>query len=161
MLLNKLKNQDIDIVLLIRPGITEHFDMKALPAEQSILIVPDSWAPSLPEQPTMKEIEHLPFIMLGAMENYSFHTNLLEAFKKYHIEPNIVIECKDIPILVALVNRGQGISIIPRMNYKSLFAEHLKIYDFPQFESSVEPIVMKLKDVPITKAAEKFWNLIH
>ena len=55
--------------------------MKALPAEQSILIVPDSWAPSLPEQPTMKEIEHLPFIMLGAMENYSFHTNLLEAFK--------------------------------------------------------------------------------
>lgn len=160
-LLNKLKQQEIDLALLIRPGNTEQFDTKSLDPEQSILIVPDSWAPSLPAEPALKDIGHLPFIMLGEMEDYSFHSSLLRTFKAHHIEPDIVIECKDIPILVALVNRGLGISIIPRMNYKSLFVEHLRIYEFTQFEASVEPVVMKLRDVPVSKAAEKFWNIVQ
>lgn len=95
------------------------------------------------------------------MEDYSFHSSLLRIFKVHYIEPDIVIECKDIPTLVALVNRGLGISIIPRMNYKSLFGEHLRIYEFTQFEASVEPVVMKLRDVPVSKAAEKFWNIVQ
>ena len=160
-LLNKIKQQEIDLALLIRPGNTEQFDTKSLSPERSILIVPDTWASSLPAKPTMEDIAPLPFIMLGAMEDYSFTNDLLRTFEHHNINPNIVIECKDIPILVAMVSRGLGVSIIPRMNYKSLFVEKLKIYDFPQFDSSVEPVVMKLKDVPISKAAEKFWEIMQ
>ena len=94
------------------------------------------------------------------MEGYSFHGELLKAFEDHEVKPNIIIECKDIPMLVALVNRGLGISIIPRMDYKSLFVEHLKIYEFRQFDFSVEPVMMKLKDVPISKAATKFWQMV-
>lgn len=94
------------------------------------------------------------------MEGYSFHGDLLRGLEDYEVKPNIIIECKDIPMLVALVNRGLGISIIPRINYKSLFVEHLKIYKFMQFDFSVNPVMMKLKDVPISKAATKFWQMV-
>ena len=85
-----------------------------------------SWTTSLSAQPTLKEIAHFPFIMLGAMEGHSFYGNILKAFDEYKVKPNIIVECKDIPMVVALVNRGLGISIIPRMDYQSLFFEHFK-----------------------------------
>jgi LysR family transcriptional regulator, salicylic acid-responsive activator of bsdBCD len=159
-LLKKLNQKEIDIALLLRPSNTEQYETKTLKKEPTILIVPNRWTTPLSAQPTLKEIAHLPFIMLGAMEGYSFHGNILKAFEEHEVKPNIIIECKDIPMLVALVNRGLGISIIPRMNYKSLFYEHLKIYEFMQFDSSVEPVMMKLKDVPISKAATQFWQMV-
>ncbi|ULT59538.1 LysR family transcriptional regulator [Neobacillus drentensis] len=159
-LLKKLKQKEIDIALLIRPSNTEQFETKTLKKEPNILIVPKRWTTSLSAQPTLKEIAHLPFIMLGAMEGFSFHGDLLKAFEDHGVKPNIIIECKDIPMLVALVNRGLGISIIPNMHHKSLFVEHLKIYEFRQFDSSVEPVMMKLKDVSISKAATQFWEMV-
>ncbi|WP_087972023.1 LysR family transcriptional regulator [Oceanobacillus rekensis] len=159
-LLKKLNQKEIDIALLLRPSNTEQYETKTLKEEPTILIVPSSWSTTLTKQPTLKEIAHLPFIMLGAMEGYSFNRNLLKAFEEHEAKPNIMIECKDIPMLVALVNRGLGISIIPRMNYKSLFYEHLKIYEFRQFDSSIVPVMMKLKDAPISKAATQFWQMV-
>ncbi|GAB3056531.1 LysR family transcriptional regulator [Virgibacillus ainsalahensis] len=159
-LLKKLKQKEIDIALLLQPSNIEQYETKTLKREPAILVVPNSWTTSLSAQPRLKEIAHLPFIMLGAMEGYSFYGNILKAFEKHEIKPNIIIECKDIPMLIALVNRGLGISIIPRMNYKSLFFEHLKIYEFRQFDFSVEPVMMKLKDVPVSKAAAQFWQMV-
>ncbi|WP_391208863.1 hypothetical protein [Psychrobacillus sp. L4] len=72
-----------------------------------------------------------------------------------------MVECKDIPMVVALVNRGLGITIIPRMYYKSLFFKHFKIYELQQFDFSVEPVMMKLKDEPISKAAAQFWVMMN
>ncbi|MCM3112845.1 LysR family transcriptional regulator [Lederbergia lenta] len=159
-LLKKLEQKEIDIALLLRPSKTEQYEMKNLKKEPTILIVPNSWTTSLSAQPTLKEISHLPFIMLGAMEGHSFYGNILKAFEEYGVKPNIIAECKDIPMVVAFVNRGLGISIIPRMHYKSLFFDHLKIYEFGQFDFSVEPVIMKLKDEPISKAAMQFWEVV-
>ncbi|MEC5424713.1 LysR family transcriptional regulator [Virgibacillus sp. C22-A2] len=159
-LIKKLKQKEIDIALLLRPSNTEQYEMKPLKKEPTILIVPTSWTTLLSAQPTLEEIAHLPFIMLGAMEGYSLYGNILKAFEEHEVKLNIIVECKDIPMVVALVNRGLGISIIPRMNYKSLFYEQLKIFEFRQFDFSVEPVIMKLKDVPITKAASQFWETV-
>ncbi|MEH7238068.1 LysR family transcriptional regulator [Bacillus sp. JJ1562] len=159
-LLKKVRQKEIDIALLIRPSNTEEFETKILKKEPAILIVPRSLATSLSPQPTIKEIAHLPFIMLGAMEGHSFHENILKAFDEQEVKPNIIVECKDIPMVVGLVNRELGISIIPRMHYKSLFFDQLKIYEFGQFDFSIEPVMMKLKDAPISKAAAQFWNMV-
>ncbi|WP_391121575.1 LysR family transcriptional regulator [Psychrobacillus sp. L3] len=160
-LLKKLKEKEIDIALLIRPSNTEQYENKALKKQPAILIVPNKWTSSLSTQPTFKEIADFPFIMLGAMEGHSFYENILNAFDEYEVKPNIMVECKDIPMVVALVNRGIGITIIPRMHYKSLFLEHLKIYELQQFDFSVEPVMMKLKDEPISKAAAQFWEMVN
>lgn len=159
-LLKKLENKEIDIALLLKPNKTEQYEMKNLKKEHAVLIVPDQWAASLSAQPTLKEISELPFIMLGAMEGHSFHGSLLKAFEAYEVKPNTVVECKDIPMVVSLVNRGLGVSIMPRMHYKSSLYEHLTIYELEQFDFSVEPVMMKMKDAPISKAASQFWEIV-
>lgn len=159
-LLKKVNQKEIDIALLIRPSNTKAYEVKTLKKEPAILITPIHWTTSLSKRPTLKEIAQFPFIMLGPMEGHNFHENILKAFDEHKVKPNIIVECKDIPMVVALVNRGLGVSIIPRMHYKSLFFEQLKIYEFEQFDFSIEPVMMKLKDEPISKAAAQFWNMV-
>ena len=160
-IIKKLKQKEIDLALNLRPSNTEQYEYKTLRNQPAILIVPKSWASSLSTQPTLNEISQFPFVMLGAMEGYSFHDNILKAFDEYKLKLNIVVECKDIQMVVALVNREVGISIIPRLHYKSLLFEHYKVYEMQQFNFSVEPVLMKLKDEPISKAAVQFWNLVN
>lgn len=159
-LLKKLTQKEIDIALLIRPNDTEQYVKKSLKKQPAILIVPNSWTASLSAQPTLNEIAHLPFIMLGAMEGHSFHENIKKAFDDFGLIPNIIVECRDLPMVVALVNRGLGISIIPRMHYESFFSEHFKIYELQRFDFSVEPVLMKLKEEPISKASAQFWEMV-
>lgn len=158
-LLKMLKQKDIDIALLLRPRNTDQYEMKTLKKEPAVLIVPSSWTTSISTEPGLEEIAPLPFIMLGPMEGHSFNWRILEAFEERGVKPNIIAECKNIPMVVALVNRGIGVSIIPRMHYKSLLFEHLKIYELRQFDFSVEPVMMALKDSPISKAAGQFWDM--
>jgi|SRR5690625_35950 len=159
-LLKKLKQKEIDLAFLLKPTQAELYDMKRLKKEHAVLIVPRRWAKFLSAHPTLKEIAPYPFIMLGAMEGYFFHDNILKAFEKNDVKPNIVIECKDVPMVVSLVNREIGISIIPRMHYKSLLFESIQLYTLKQFDLSVEPVIMKLKDRSLSKAAKQFWELV-
>lgn len=160
-LVDKLKEKEIDIAIVMRPSFTDDYDVKVLDSEPNILITPESWANDLPNEPELKDLVHLPFIMLGAMKDYTFRNDLLKSFARRGIKPNIVMECKDLPILVSLVSHELGISIIPGMNNKSLDTEHLKIYKLPQLNVTVEPVFLKLKNIPLSTAANNFWSLVN
>ena len=88
------------------------------------------------------------------MKIYSTH------LMNINLKPNIIIECKDITMVVALVSRGLGLSIIPRMNYASPFLEHITLFELKQFNFSTEPVFLRLKDEPISKAATQFWESV-
>lgn len=158
-LLKKLKRKELDIALLIKPSNTEGFKVKSLKTESPVLVVPIQWAKELSEAPTIKEIASFPFIMLGAMEGHSLYGKIIAAFEEQEAKPNVVVEAKNISLVVELVNRGLGISIIPKMHYKSSSYEQLQIYDFQQFDFRFEPVMMTLKDAPISKATTQFWNM--
>lgn len=160
-LLKQLKQREIDLALLLMPGDTEGFETKHLKSEPAILVTPKCWADKLSENPTFHEIARLPFIMLGPMEGYSFHGKIMNTFDVLGLEPEIIAECKDIPLIVSLVNRGIGISIIPKMHYSSPSFENLNIFELPQIEFQVKPVLMKMKAAPTSKAAERFWGMVE
>lgn len=160
-LLKKLNQKELDLAFIIRPSNTEQFEYKTLKNQPAVLIVPNDLTNSLSSKPTLEEIAQFPFIMLGAMEGHSFYENILKSFDEYNLKPNIIVECKDIQMVIALVNRGIGISNIPKMDYRSLYFEHFKIYELQQFNICVEPVLMKLKDVQTPIAATRFWDLLH
>lgn len=161
-ILRKLEQREMDLALLLRLRKTEQYKMKVLKRQPTAVIIPASWATSFSsEQVTFEQIAPYPFIMLGAMEGHSFTEDLLHAFGEQHLKPKIVIECMDISMVVALVSRGLGYSIIPRMNYASLFFENTTLYELKQFEYNVEPVFLRLKDERISKAATQFWEIVH
>ena len=161
-LLKRLEQKEIDIALLLRLGNSEKYKMKILKKQPTAVIIPTSWATSFTSKHvTFEQIAHFPLIMLGAMEGHSFYDDLLQAFHKQQLKPNIIIECKDITMIAALVSKGIGISIIPRMNYSSFWIEQTMLFELKEFDFRVEPVFLRLTDEPISKAVTQFWENIE
>ncbi|EJQ39498.1 hypothetical protein IEC_01086 [Bacillus toyonensis] len=160
-LLKKLEQREIDVALLLRLGNSEQYEMKILKKQPTAVIIPSSWATSFSSQHvTIEQIAQFPFIMLGAMEGLSFNEDLFKVFDEHQVKPNIIIECKDIRMVVALVSRGLGLSVIPRMDYTSSFLEHTTLFELKQFDFHIEPVIVKLKDQRISKVASQFWEMV-
>ncbi|EJR60880.1 hypothetical protein IIO_03214 [Bacillus cereus VD115] len=160
-LLKKLEQREIDVALLLRLGNSEQYEMKILKKQPTAVIIPSSWATSFSSQHvTIEQIAQFPFIMLGAMEGLSFNEDLFKVFDEHQVKPNIIIECKDIRMVVALVSRGLGLSVIPRMDYTSSFLEHTMLFELKQFDFHLEPVIVKLKDQRISKVASQFWEMV-
>ena len=160
-LLKRLEQREIDLALLLRLNNSANFEMKILKKQPYVIIIPSSWATSFSQpQLTFKQIAGLPFIMLGAMEGHSFHGDIHRAFEEHKIEPNIIIECKDISMVVSLVSKGLGVAIIPSMDYASTSLENLTLFEWKEYNLNVEPVILKLKDAPISKVATQFWDII-
>ena len=160
-LLKKLEKREIDVALLLRLGNSEQYEMKILKKQPTAVIIPSSWATSFSSQHvTIEQIAQFPFVMLGAMEGLSFNEDLFKVFDEHQVKPNIIIECKDIRMVVALVSRGLGLSVIPRMDYTSSFLEHTTLFELKQFDFHLEPVIVKLKDQRISKVASQFWEMV-
>ncbi|PES67044.1 LysR family transcriptional regulator [Bacillus cereus] len=160
-LLKRLEQREIDVALLLRLGNSEQYEMKILKKQPTAVIIPSSWATSFSSQHvTIEQIAQFPFIMLGAMEGLSFNEDLFKVFDEHQVKPNIIIECKDIRMVVALVSRGLGLSVIPRMDYTSSFLEHTTLFELKQFDFQLEPVIVKLKDQRISKVASQFWEVV-
>ncbi len=160
-LLKRLEQREIDVALLLRLGNSERYEMKILKKQPTAVIIPSSWATSFSSQHvTIEQIAQFPFIMLGAMEGLSFNEDLFKVFDEHQVKPNIIIECKDIRMVVALVSRGLGLSVIPRMDYTSSFLEHTTLFELKQFDFQLEPVIVKLKDQRISKVASQFWEMV-
>ncbi|MBW3493506.1 LysR family transcriptional regulator [Bacillus sp. FDAARGOS_1420] len=159
-LLKRLEQREIDVALLLRLGNSEQYEMKILKKQPTAVIIPSSWAASFSSQHvTIEQIAQFPFSMLGAMEGLSFNEDLFKVFDEHQVKPNIIIECKDIRMVVALVSRGLGLSVIPRMDYTSSFLEHTTLFELKQFDFQLEPVIVKLKDQRISKVASQFWEM--
>ena len=160
-LLKRLEQREIDLAFLLRLSNSEQYEIKILKKQPYVVIVPTNWSTSFSHSHiTFNQIAKLPFIMLGAIEGHSFHGEIHRAFEEHHVEPNIIIECKDIAMVASLVSKGLGVSIIPNMDYASTFLENLTLFELKQFNHSVEPIILKLKNAPTSKVAAQFWDIV-
>lgn len=158
-ILRKLKETEIDLAVVLKPNHIEQFEMKALKEQHSILIVPKTWEKEFQPGRSLNQLGKYPYIMLGAMEGHSYNEKIQSYFRDHHITPNIIIESKNISMVVALVNKGMGVSIIPQMEYGSPMMENISIFPLAELNLCVEPVIFRLKDHHTTKAASQFWEL--
>ncbi|GKV65322.1 MULTISPECIES: LysR family transcriptional regulator [unclassified Sporosarcina] len=159
-LLRKLNRKEIEIALLLRLDHSEDYFVKALEKQEYVVVSPREWGNVFSsDQVTFKEIGNHPFIMLGAMEGHSYYENILRAFDAEDVTPEIVLESKDLTTVIAMVSKGLGLSIIPRVAY-AVPMEQVKIYELKQFDFRVEPVLIKTKEERVSKAASQFWELV-
>ena len=47
------------------------------------------------------------------------------------------------------------------MDYTPPLLEHITLLELKQFDVSVEPVIVKLKDEQISKATSQFWEMVN
>lgn len=159
-LLKKLDRKEIEVALLLRLDYSENYVVKALEQQEYVVVSPRSWGNVFSsERVTFKEVASYPFIMLGAMEGHSYYENIIKAFEQESVIPDIVLESKDLTTVIAMVSKGIGLSIIPRVAY-AVPMEQLVIHELKQFDFRVEPVLIKKEHERVSKAASQFWELV-
>lgn len=158
-LLKKLERKEIEVALLLRLDHSERYVVKELEEQKYVVVSPRSWGNIFSsDELTFSNLADHPFIMLGAMEGHSYYENILKGFHEVDIEPNIILESKDLTTVIAMVGSGLGLAIIPRVAY-AVPMEEVVIYELKNFDFHVQPVMIKNKDERISKAASQFWEL--
>lgn len=162
-LLDKLKRKELDLTLLLRPGELDQFYVKSVGKESFVLAIATDCLRSNDADPfpKMEFLSSLPLIMLGPTMGYSFYERILELFKEQNFEPDVIIECKDVNMVLNLVAKGLGISIIPSVEHRasSVFT-NVSFLEFNQLDYFIEPVFLRLKDESPSKALLQFWEVI-
>ncbi|WP_432352501.1 LysR family transcriptional regulator [Sporosarcina sp. A2] len=160
-LLKKLDRKEIEVALLLRLDQSERYFVKTLGKREYVIVSPRSWGNVFSStKVSFKEVADHPFIMLGAMGGHSFYENILRAFDEENVTPNVVLESKDLTTVIAMVSKGLGLSIIPRVAY-AVPMEQLLVHELKKFDFYVEPVMIKTKDERVSKAASQFWELVE
>ncbi|WP_085992907.1 LysR family transcriptional regulator [Oceanobacillus senegalensis] len=96
-------------------------DLETIPLQQDemLAVIPSEHPLAQKESVTLKELSNEPFILLDEGEL----SEPLEFFKENHVYPNIQYKIHDDYTIMAMVENGLGISILPelvlnRMNYQ-------------------------------------------
>lgn len=97
-------------------------------------------------------------LILPSTEGLGVHYQILEAFSKAQLHPNIVAECSDISLLLDLVACGFGDAIVPETvikQYKNYNIQSTRIVDT---ELSASTSLIWLKHHHLSKTAQNFIN---
>ena len=82
--------------------------------EELYLAIPKQDADLWPEEPTLANLDAKPFLMYSPYEARYFHNLLSSCFQQEEILPQIVEYVAQIHTMLALVQSGIGVALIPK-----------------------------------------------
>ncbi len=107
----KVKSGELDIGF---GGCLEKDDLEYYPLinQEMVIITPIGHALADQEEISLEELSTYPII--GYDKDSWMGSHLKSLYKKYAVEPNIVVECPDEYSIVALVKENFGVALMPR-----------------------------------------------
>ncbi|EZH65265.1 LysR family transcriptional regulator [Bacillaceae bacterium JMAK1] len=159
-LLLRLEQKEIDVAFLLRPIDHTRYDHILLKLQSCRAVIPAAWSDQFPDhEVTFKQLANPPFVMLAPLEGLSLTENIASAFHHHQVQPNVIIECKDIQMVIQLVNKEVGVSIIP-IDYLTTPHDLITLKPIKGFDEVMEPAIIKLKDANRSVAAQQFWQMM-
>lgn len=147
----------IEIALMLLPMELASYNFTRLLPEPFVIAVPKKWEGQITDEVVgLEQIVDYPFLMLAPMEGYTVYENIIQQFHKQNLSPNIIMACKDISTLLALVASGVGLSILPKSEIHEAFYHDIVTMEIKDFSLYVEPSMIWLKNHHLSKAADHF-----
>lgn len=154
-----LKQNAVDLIIsnLPNPKISSDMLVKEIFEFEDIFICSNNFKNLKNKEVTLKDLKNYPLLMLEAKTSTrKFFDDLL---KKYNIELKPEVELGSVDLLIEMTRIGLGIAHVPQyslnLSQKELFKIKLK-EKLPQRKLAV----VRNKEYPLSKAAERFLNVL-
>lgn len=108
-----LLNYQLDIALRRDPAENPALQSVMLYSEHFALIVPESHSLTQESFHSLAQVKDEKFILSGLQNKTYYVSSLLELFRAYNFEPNVHIESDFGGMVLSLVAKGLGVSIMP------------------------------------------------
>lgn len=154
---NQLEKRTIDIALMLMPQNVTLYEHKILHEQGCVAVVPKSWGWT--KAVYLRQFHMQPFIALGAMKDFYLTNELHHHFEAQKIEPQTILECKDITVAIQMVEKGLGATIVPNRHFSpSELVDYIPLVDF---DYTTYPVLLRLKDTSFNKITEHFWRFVE
>lgn len=120
--LKLLLDFNIDIALSRDEFVHQEVKAKKLYEEPLCLVVPDSHFLNEENFIGLNQLENQKFIISRLHDNTFFSSVLRKTFARYEIEPQVIIESDFGAMILSLVSKNMGVSILPKSFEKATIA---------------------------------------
>ncbi|RYY85222.1 MAG: LysR family transcriptional regulator [Chitinophagaceae bacterium] len=126
-----LLNYQLDLALRRDPAENRSLESVMLYSEHFALIVPEQHPLTTENFHSLDQVRHEKFILSGLHQQTYYVNSLRELFRTYGFEPNVHIESDFGGMILSLVTRGLGVSLMPS-SYASSAAPGVRFINLPQ-----------------------------
>ncbi|GIO22731.1 LysR family transcriptional regulator [Oceanobacillus sp. J11TS1] len=162
LLAEDLKNREIDLAIIRLPLEMDAFSSYFLPDENYVAVLPAKWAtPYNTATITMEKLAELPLLLLRRISGIGQYELILNKFKKHTLNPNIVTVCPDVDMILELVSKEVGASIVPESTLKKVNLSGITSLAIKDGTLISRSSIIWLKDRYLSKSAKHFIELFH
>lgn len=161
-LTKQLMEREIEAALVRLPIDMNGFSFQHLPPEEYVAIVPNRWL--MDEEQTEITIEglaNLPLVLLHRIRGIGQFEIVLEKFKAKKLKPNVICESPDVDMLLGLVNKGIGATIIPKASMLKNYLTNARILRLKDVNLVSESAIIWLENRYLSKSAKRFIELFQ
>ncbi|WP_026691279.1 LysR family transcriptional regulator [Alteribacter aurantiacus] len=152
-----VKSRVVELGIVRLPLEMREFDHIRLQDEEYVGVFHQN---ALPNQHgravSMTAFKHVPLLLLHRVSGAGQYEMILEECKKHGFEPTVLCECPDVSMLLALVAKGVGATIVPRSTLLSFQSPDLVAFPIKNAEVRAKSALIWLKHRHLSKQARRF-----
>ncbi|GAA0386711.1 LysR family transcriptional regulator [Paenibacillus motobuensis] len=150
----------VELAIIRLPLELEHFSVLHLHTEPFYFITSAQRPPYEQEVVSLADIQACPLI-LPSTEGLGVHYSILEAFSRHQLQPNLIGECSDIPLLLDLVTSEFAASIVPETVLRRHPGYPIHAYEITGNGLSTSVGLIWNKHHYLSKAAQNFVDMLR
>jgi DNA-binding transcriptional LysR family regulator len=156
-LIHSVESGGLEIAIVAEPIISRSLSVQKLLTEPLLVALPADFPILSGEYVEMKEIENARFILVR--EEHCLRRQSLEACYRAKFQPNVVLETAQIETIIALVEAGVGISLIPEMAIRRINGRRIQLRRVrPNASRTI--VVVRRSDRDLSQATTQFWGAL-
>ena len=152
-----LKNREIELAITRLPLEMSDVSMIRFPIEPYVLVIPDIWQDQIKNKFSIKmiDIKDFPLLLLHRINGKGQFELVVNECRNHGFEPNVVLECPDVSMLLQLVSAGVGATIVPKSTLLSHQSNNTLTIELEDASIMSESAIIWLKDRYLSKSAHR------
>ncbi|MGP4071143.1 LysR family transcriptional regulator [Piscibacillus sp. B03] len=156
-----LINHELDFAIIRLPLDLDQFDYLQLPDEGYVAVLPTEWEFPNEQYISMNELATYPLMLLHRIQGVGQYEVILEKFKRHDLNPNIILDCPDVDMILELVRSGVGATVIPESTFHHKNIEGIRMLKISDETISSQSALIWSKDRYLTKSARRFIDMFE
>ncbi|PYZ96524.1 LysR family transcriptional regulator [Alteribacter lacisalsi] len=153
-----VKNRQVEVGIVRLPLPMKEFDHVQLADEAYVGVFHRDQVPEqTPEGGVrMEQFKGVPLLLLHRISGAGQYEMILEECRKHGFEPSVICECPDVTMLLSLVAKGVGATIVPVSTLDSFHPPELTAVPITDAHVRAKSAVIWLKQRHLSKQARRF-----
>lgn len=157
----QIKNNEIDLGVIRLPMELSDFSYRHLSKDPYVAVFPKEWVNKEQASISMSLLKDIPLLLLHRIKGLGQYELILNECRRHGFEPNIVCECPDVTMILSLVSKGVGATIIPKYSLLSFQTTNIRVLSISDTEIMAESALIWSKDRYLTKSAKYFIEMFE